>query len=238
MTIEPPKGRGIALVGYRGTGKSTVGRLLADRLGRAFADADREVEARAGRPIRSIFAEEGEPAFREWESRVLADLTTRLVGGVMATGGGAILLEANRKALRDFGFVIWLSADPDTLARRLQSSRRGVDDRPSLTAAGTLAEIAEVLEARTPLYREVADAAIETAGRTVDQVADAALEAWSRHLDESSSGVGQGDSKGLGLATLPPTPTLPRKGGGLNSGPLPPCGGGLGWGGVGPRGDF
>jgi shikimate kinase len=189
MIVEPPRGRGIALVGYRGTGKSTVGRLLADRLGRPFADADREVEARAGRPIRSIFAEEGEPAFREWESRVLADLTSRPGGGVVATGGGAVLLESNRKALRDFGFVIWLSADPDTLARRLQASRRGVEDRPSLTGAGTLAEIANVLGVRTPLYREVAHAVVETAGLTVDQVADAALEAWSRHLDGLPSGV-------------------------------------------------
>jgi shikimate kinase len=189
MTTFPPGGRGIALVGYRATGKSTVGRILADRLGRPFADADREVEALAGRPIRSIFVEDGEPAFRDWEARVLADLADRVAGGVLATGGGAILLEGNRKLLRDFGFVAWLTADADTLARRLRSSRRGVDDRPSLTAAGTLAEIAGVLEARTPLYRGAAHASVETAGRTAEEVADAVLEAWSRHLDSADSGV-------------------------------------------------
>jgi shikimate kinase len=189
MTTFSHEDRGIALIGYRGTGKSTVGRIIADRLGRAFADADREVEALAGRPIRAIFAEDGEPAFREWETRVLADLASRLAGGVVATGGGVILLEANRRTLRDFGFVAWLTADADTLARRLQASRRGVDDRPALTAAGTLAEIAGVLEARIPLYRETADAVIPTADRNAEQVADAVLEAWSRHREGSRLGA-------------------------------------------------
>ena len=178
-----PDRRGLALVGYRGTGKSTVGRILAERTGRPFVDTDREIEARAGRSIRSIFALDGEAAFREWESRVLRDLTARLAGGVVATGGGAVLLDANRKALRDFGFVIWLSADPDTLARRLQSSHRGVEDRPSLTPAGTLAEIADVLEARSALYREAAHAVVETAGRTPEEVADAVLDAWAGRGD-------------------------------------------------------
>jgi shikimate kinase len=175
--------RGIALVGYRATGKSTVGRLLAGRLGVPFADADREVEALDGRPIRDIFAEDGEPAFREVEARVLADLAARLLeeGGVLATGGGAILLEGNRRLLREFGFVAWLTADADTLADRLLASRRGVDDRPALTAAGTLAEIAGVLEARTPFYREVADAEVSTVGRDTSLVADAVLEARDRH---------------------------------------------------------
>jgi shikimate kinase len=176
------KGRGIALIGYRATGKSTVGRILAERAGVPFADADREVEAVDGRLIRDIFAEDGEPAFREVEARVLADLADRLAeGGVLATGGGAILLERNRRALRRFGFVAWLTADADTLARRLRSSRRGVDDRPALTAAGTLEEIAGVLEGRTPLYREAADAEVSTVGRDAEQVADAVLEAWTRH---------------------------------------------------------
>jgi len=171
-------GRGLALVGYRGTGKSTVGRILADRLGRPFADADREIEAREGRPIRSIFAEDGEPTFRRIEARVLGDLTARFEGGIVATGGGAVLDEANRRALRSFGFVAWLKADPDTLAARLSHSRAGLADRPALTPAGTLAEIAEVLAARVPLYREVADAEVETAGRSVREVAEAVLGAW------------------------------------------------------------
>ncbi len=176
---HPPEARGVALVGYRGTGKSTVGRILADRLGRPFADADREIEARAGRPIRSIFAEDGEPAFREWEARVLADLTSGLPGGVVATGGGAVLAEANRRALRGFGLVAWLTADPETLAQRLSHARGGLADRPPLTGAGTLAEIADVLAARAPLYREVAHVVVETAGRSPRQVAEAVFDAWA-----------------------------------------------------------
>jgi shikimate kinase len=179
--------QGIVLIGYRATGKSTVGRIVAERLGRPFADADREVEAVAGRSIRSIFVEEGESAFREREAQVIEDLTERLAGGVLATGGGAILLESNRKRLRDFGFVVWLTADPETLTRRLLNSRRGVEDRPALTAAGTLDEISLVLEARTPLYRELAHASVATEGKTADQVASAVLEAWTRHHEPSAS---------------------------------------------------
>lgn len=186
MTTDRPRDLGIALVGYRGTGKSTVGRIVADRLNRAFADADREVEALAGRSIRSIFVEDGEPTFRVLESKVLADLTRSLPGGVLATGGGAILHPDNREVLRGFGFVAWLRADAETLTRRLQVSRRAVEERPALTASGTLAEIAKVLEIRTPLYREAAHASIETAGRSAEQVADAVLEAWSRHLESSA----------------------------------------------------
>jgi shikimate kinase len=175
--IESP--RGIALIGYRGTGKSTVGRRLAERLARPFADLDREVEALAGRSIRSIFEEEGEGAFREWEARALAGLVERLQGGVLATGGGAILLESNRTRLREFGFVAWLTAETEELARRLLGSRRGVEDRPALTSAGTLNEIAGVLEVRSPLYRATADAVIPTDGLDADAVADAVLGAWT-----------------------------------------------------------
>jgi shikimate kinase len=186
MTNARARGRGIALVGYRGTGKSTVARIIADRLDRPFADSDREIEVRAGRSIRAIFEEQGEPAFREKEARALLDLTQSTERrGVLATGGGAILLGFNRRLIREYGFVAWLTADPDTLARRIQASQRGLDHRPSLTAAGTLAEIAGVLEARTPLYREVADAEVDTSGRSAEQVADAVLEAWSLHLQRS-----------------------------------------------------
>ncbi len=98
---------------------------------------------------------------------------------VVATGGGAILLEANRQRLRDFGFVAWLTADVSTLTRRLEATHRGVADRPALTSAGTLGEVASVLEIRTPLYQEVAHASITTEGRTLNQVADLVLEAWT-----------------------------------------------------------
>src|SRR6188768_2626659 len=107
------------LIGYRGSGKTTVGRLLADRLGWAFLDADAVLEDRYGRTIREIFAAEGEAGFRDKESAVLADLCTR-TDTVIATGGGIVLREVNRRLLNQNGFVTWLTADPPTLLARIQ----------------------------------------------------------------------------------------------------------------------
>jgi shikimate kinase len=171
-------GRGLVLIGYRGTGKSTVGRIVAERSGRRFVDADREIEARTGRSIRSIFAEGGEPAFRESEERTLAELVVEAPGAVLATGGGAVLREANRRRLREFGFIAWLSADPTELARRLGADTSGLAERPALTAAGTLEEIARVLADRTPLYQGLADAVVPTDGRDPRDVAEAVLGCW------------------------------------------------------------
>ncbi|MBV8270044.1 MAG: shikimate kinase [Planctomycetaceae bacterium] len=177
MRTHPLDLRGLALVGLRGTGKSTVGRILAQRLDRPFFDADVELEQIAGRSIRAIFAEEGESVFRDLESRVLSELAARR-GAVLATGGGVVLREPNRRLLRDFGFVVWLGADPAVLASRLQASPRELADRPALTPAGTLAELADTLRVRAPLYREVADAVIETDRRTAPEVAEAILALW------------------------------------------------------------
>ena len=132
-------------MGYRGTGKSTVGRILAERLGRPFADADVELEAIAGRPIPAIFAEQGEPAFRDWEERVLCDLTSP----ARDDRGDRRRRRPPRGEpglLKSFGFVAWLTADPEVLADRLRADPGGLANRPSLTAAGTLDEIARVLE--------------------------------------------------------------------------------------------
>ncbi len=151
MTSDPAllhtrrSGQGLALVGYRGTGKSTVGRILATRSERPFLDADLEIEARAGRSASAILTEEGEPVFRDWEERTLAELTMQSPTAVIATGGGVVLREVNRRRLRDFGFIVWLTAEPTELATRLQADPRGLSARPSLTAAGTLAEIANIL---------------------------------------------------------------------------------------------
>lgn len=171
---------GIALVGYRGTGKTTVGRLLAARLGWDFLDADEVLEAEAGVSIPTIFATEGEPAFRNREADVIRRLTKR-ERLVLATGGGAVLRDENREALQQFGLVVWLTGDPDTIRRRLGSAG-GVAGRPSLTPAGTLAEVETVLLARTPLYREVANVILDTAGRRPGSLA-AAIEAAIRDLN-------------------------------------------------------
>jgi len=176
---DPTHPQSLVLVGYRGTGKSTVGRILAGRLGLPFADADVELEAIVGRPIPAIFAEQGEAAFRDWEQRVLRDLSARPVM-IVATGGGVVLRERNRSLMKSFGFVAWLTAEPGVLAGRLRSDPIGMANRPALTADGTLGEIARVLEERTPLYRAVADAIVDTSLRTPAQAAEAILALWPR----------------------------------------------------------
>jgi shikimate kinase len=178
MSRTPQNRQGLALVGSRGTGKSTVGRILADRLVRTFLDADVELEERLGRSIASIFAEDGEAVFRNCEEQLLSELTSAHPGAILATGGGVVLRETNREALRSFGYVVWLWADPAVVAARLQADRRGLEQRPALTPAGTLAEVAAVLESRTPLYRAVAHAVVDTSTRTPVNVVEAILELW------------------------------------------------------------
>ena len=182
---RPLPASGLVLIGYRGTGKSTVGRIIAERTLCPFVDVDTEIERRAGRSIRSIFETDGESGFRRVEAATLGDLTTSpgLRGGALATGGGAILAETNRLALREFGLVVWLTADPETLTRRLAGTRHSLADRPALTSAGTLDEVATVLEARTPLYQATADVAILSAGRAVHEVVDSVLEAWREAIE-------------------------------------------------------
>jgi shikimate kinase len=166
------------LVGYRGSGKSTVGKIVAARSGRPFLDADQELEARAGESIRSIFAGQGEPAFRDREEETLRELVRCHPDAVLATGGGAVLRATNRGLLAQFGFVVWLQADPAELIRRLETDVQAVASRPPLTVAGTLAEVAAVLQERQPLYAEAADAVIATLNRTPDEIAQQILEIW------------------------------------------------------------
>ncbi len=164
----------IALVGYRASGKSSVARRVAERLGWRFVDADKEVERRAGLSIARIFEERGEPAFRDLEEEVIAEYATgwRVV---FASGGGAVIRETNRVNLQRFGLVAWLKADDRTLVERLERSPGG---RPALTPGGLLAEVAPLLALRNPLYDEVSDVAIETVGRHAEVVADLVLTAW------------------------------------------------------------
>jgi shikimate kinase len=158
----------IVLVGPMGAGKSVAGALLARRLGLRFVDLDAAVEAEAGARIAELFRREGEAAFRTRETALL-DRVLASDGGVVATGGGAVLEPANRQRLRDRGLVAWLQADPDTQLARLQ----GCTDRPLLEGAERLARLRALAAERDPLYREVADIAVETRGLDAVAVADA-----------------------------------------------------------------
>lgn len=160
----------IALIGYRGTGKSTIAQLLAQRLGWSWVDADAELEKRAGQTIKAIFAEEGEGGFRDRETAVVLDLAQR-DHTVLALGGGCVLREVNRQAIRR-GLVVWLTADPRSIAARIAADPTTSERRPNLTTAGGLAEIEQLLAVREPLYRECADCSVDTVGKTPEQVVD------------------------------------------------------------------
>lgn len=161
------------LVGPRGSGKTTVARLLAAALGWRAVDADVVLEAGAGAgvSIRSIFADHGEPAFRALESQVLEALC-RDRRQVIATGGGVVLAAKNREALTSSGCVVWLRADAETLWERTQGDPTTKDRRPALTGLPGLQEIRETLQRREPLYRACATHVVDTAGRTPGEIAD------------------------------------------------------------------
>jgi shikimate kinase len=161
----------IFLIGPRGSGKTTVARLLAEALGWSWSDADVELERQAGMSIRDIFAAEGEAGFREREAAVLAELCERRLC-VVATGGGVVLRPDNRERLRRHGRVVWLTADVPTLCQRLQADATTQERRPALTAgsAASAEEVAAILSAREPLYRGCADLVVDTTGRTLPDV--------------------------------------------------------------------
>jgi len=159
----------IFLIGYRGTGKSTVARLLAERLAWTWCDADQTLEERFGTTIRQIFAGEGEAGFRNKEAMILGDLATRS-RCVIATGGGVVLRRENRERLKS-GVTIWLTADPQTIWQRMQSDSSTAARRPDL-AEGGLREIEGLLRVRSALYEASADWRTDTTKQTPQQVAD------------------------------------------------------------------
>jgi shikimate kinase len=161
---------GVVLLGYRGSGKTTVGRKLADRLWCEFVDTDEEIVRRAGKSIREIFAEQGEAAFRELESQVVLDALKR-EGDVISLGGGAILRDENREALAASQHSrIYLRCDPDMLHRRIQNDAATTASRPALTAlGGGIDEIKQLLATREPLYRAVATAELDVTNLDPDE---------------------------------------------------------------------
>lgn len=156
----------LILVGMMGAGKTTAGRLLARRLGRTFFDSDQEIEARCGVGIPLIFEIEGEAGFRDRESQIIAELTAR-PDVVLATGGGAVLREANRSRLAAAGTVAYLHARPEELFRRIRHDR----NRPLLAGGDPLGRLQTLYAERDALYREIADVVIETGAQNVRTLA-------------------------------------------------------------------
>lgn len=161
----------VILIGYRGTGKTSVARALAARLKCNWLDADDVIEQRAGKSIAQIFAEDGEAAFRDLEAAVVEELS-REAGLVVSLGGGAVLRASNRHAIRSAGPVVWLTASVDSIMARLTADETTANRRPNLTPVGGRSEIESLLNQRMPLYRECATLIVDTEGKTMAQVAD------------------------------------------------------------------
>ena len=167
----------VTLIGYRGTGKSTVAAALAQRLGCPWWDADVELERAVGTSIATLIREHGEARFRDQESVVLEEFLAK-PDGVLATGGGVILRPGNRERLRERGgCVVWLTAPSPILRRRLAADPTTVSRRPGLTGADPLAEIESILAAREPLYRACADVVIDASVASPDEVVESILRA-------------------------------------------------------------
>jgi shikimate kinase len=163
--------RHVVLVGLMGAGKSTVGALLADGLGRPFVDTDEVVEATAGRTVAELFADGGESAFRDLERAAIADVCASPDPLVIACGGGAVLDAENRRVLSRSGVVVWLRASPAHLASRVDDDRA----RPLLATGSAVATLERLARVRAPAYEAVADAVVDTDDLSPAEVAERVL---------------------------------------------------------------
>jgi shikimate kinase len=167
-----PRGEAIVLIGFMGSGKSSVGRELAARTRLPIYDTDRMVAQRVGLSIAEIFARRGEEAFRDCETEALEQLPR--VPAIIVTGGGVVLRAANVRRLRELGPVVHLEANEETLFARV--SRRS--SRPLLQTADPRGTVSELLRKRAPLYRAAADFSVDTSELSHQEVADAVLRGW------------------------------------------------------------
>ncbi|MCC9603881.1 shikimate kinase [Stieleria sp. JC731] len=161
------------LIGYRGTGKTTVASILAALLQTRWIDLDVVIENKAGKTISELFAEGGEPLFRDWETRCLQELID--ADGppqVISLGGGAILRQENRDFIATHGDCVWLTATPDTIAQRIGADQTTAARRPALTDLSPTEEIKSVLTSREPIYRETSQYSVSTDTLTPVEVAD------------------------------------------------------------------
>jgi shikimate kinase len=179
----------IFLVGLMGAGKTSVGKLLARRLGKTFHDCDQEIERATGVKIPVIFEIEGEAGFRAREAKMLSELTARR-DIVLATGGGAVLSADNRRRLSENGLVVYLRA----AAAELWSRTRRDKNRPLLKAADPRAKLEQLFAERDPLYREVADTIVDTGSQSVGNLAHRLEQQLLQHL----SGAGRHEKSAAG----------------------------------------
>jgi shikimate kinase len=160
----------VVLMGYRGTGKTSVGRLLAIKLERPFFDSDELVKVSSGESVREMVAGKGWDFFRRVEKQIVAELSGK-DGCIVALGGGAVLDEENVRNLKERGVFIWLEAEAQTIAERLNGDGKTGEQRPSLTGKDPDEEIRALLKTREPLYAKIADCRVDTSDRNVEEVA-------------------------------------------------------------------
>ncbi|MBC7980745.1 MAG: shikimate kinase [Armatimonadetes bacterium] len=165
--------KNIVLIGFMGSGKSTVGRELHQRLGYHLTDMDQLIEERLGKKISEIFVEEGESAFRDFETMQLMEIARQTdKRHIISTGGGIVIRPENRSLLRRLGYVVWLNAPEEVISERTSRNR----DRPLLNHQDSRARIAMLLAEREPWYRETAHLKIDTAGLDSHETAAGILE--------------------------------------------------------------
>lgn len=158
------------LIGYRGSGKTTLASKLATQLKMPTADTDQLVEKQACKTIAQIFADSGEDDFRDRESDVIVQVIDRTAPHIVSLGGGAILRESNRKLIIASGWTAWLTASPEELAKRIAGDPLTQANRPALSKLGTLDEIQSILNKRSPYYSETANAIYNTDELSLEQL--------------------------------------------------------------------
>ncbi len=180
QTAVTPKN--IVLIGFMGSGKSTVGRELHQRLGYPLIDMDRLIEESMGKKITEIFKEEGEAAFRDFETLQLLEIAKQTEKcQIISTGGGVVIRPENRSLLRKLGYVVWLSAPVEVIYDRTSRSQ----DRPLLNHMDAHERISTLLEEREPWYRETAHLKIDTAGLDSKEIATGILESARYYFTHS-----------------------------------------------------
>lgn len=172
----------IYLVGYRGSGKSTVAPLLAQQLGFRSVDTDFLLEQKLGEPIADFFRHAGESKFRELESQVVESVSKQR-NQIISLGGGSVLASENRTAIRSTGYVVWLNCSVNVLASRLSKDQKGGAPRPSLTGLGVVEEIQSVLKVREPIYRDIADCILNADDLTPQQITQEIASWWESLQD-------------------------------------------------------
>ena len=180
----------VYLIGFRGSGKTTVGKRLAERLGLSAIDSDDLIEQAAGVSIREIFQSEGESGFRDREQQVVEQLAGQCVQSprVVSLGGGAILREANRQALASSGVCIWLTASPAKLVERMRGDQATAARRPALSQLSDYDEVVAILAAREPLYAATAQKSVNTEDTTVEAICDEIVDWLNRRAPHSMIG--------------------------------------------------